>query len=1247
MATITAIQRKIAEMSPAAFQRLCDDYLAKMGYTGIVSLGTMDGAEKTTPGTPDTYFCIKDGKYVFAEYTTQRDGLANKIMEDLEKCVDESETGIPVGDISEIIYCHTSSNLAPKDDHRLKQFCEGHHIQLKLFGIDQVSYDICAVYRTMAREHLNLEIDTGQIQTAEDFIRQHDSDKLAAPLRTSFIAREEEIKRLEVACTENDVVIVTGPAGIGKTRLSLEFALKHAKENDERVFCIHSRSLPLFDDLQFYFEQPGKYFVVVDDANQISNINHVIDLVRYPRDGFSFKLLVTVRDYAIEKVKESLRGATKYKEIRIEKFKDDVIKKLIREEFEIIDDSYLSRITAIAEGNARLAMMAGKVAKKENRLSSINDASELLSEYYGPIISDTGLNTDKELTVTAGVAAFLGTFHLERMDPVWPVLSAEGVGKDAFFSGLIKLSELEVVEIYYDKAVRFSEQSFANYILKFVFCDKKAISLSRMIKAGFFHFRNRTMFAISSLMNVFRSEEVHEYVNSEINVIWNELKESDPKQFWAFMMSFYPVKPAETLSLLKSTIEESLCIIVPISELNTEKENHQSATDEIISVLCGFADTEYYEAALDLFFQYYLKRPDLYDQFFLAATSEFGVKPSSFDRGFTTQSIFFTKLLEYADNWNNELILIFFLDVAKEFLKLEYSPCESTRDGKGAIMYQISLIPCDGVTAYRSLIWSALKEIAKIGFQPDRLRSVIDSYGNSFSMRSSEVIRKEASLVADVVSAGLNPEDLDDCLIVKNVASLMERCGIYPDEFQCFLHSAPMEIYQTLEGPKITPGYHFENRFAEHEDGIKRLFDSADSRIDMFIQCFDIYHSVKTPKYHASVGLNLALYCLHDHPEEYCKAVQYSLSSGTSSGIDSLTATSRLFAFLTAEEVYSLIDRSVGGGAERNSWMYAYYHELPKESVDEVQLAGLYQFLQDKSDAEFQKMQSRDIFFLEKYRSCDPEVFPNASRIILEKQMYSQVVVSSYFTGLFNPYEQNPLDALEVFQGHIELLEDIYFFLLHHNANEDLEGDALMKIAETDPNFAQRLAYELLQEGRYWSLGEEIGERCSALYDLENYVDMLDGVVNEAIRIADYSFRVPPVIEAFITFPEKRKDRIEKRDAWLQHYVSDYAGERANMECLFEALLKESLGLRKSCITWFLEKNDNYDDFKSLPLLPSSFDAYGSFSPVYRGWIEFLESLLPIFQGIRFIEHKASILKRIKGIRKMIEDEEISNIIRG
>lgn len=74
------IQNAVLKLEGGAFQNLCDEFLNECGYNNIVSLGSKPGTNKTTSGTPDTYYCIdSNGKYIFIEYTTQQESIYNKI----------------------------------------------------------------------------------------------------------------------------------------------------------------------------------------------------------------------------------------------------------------------------------------------------------------------------------------------------------------------------------------------------------------------------------------------------------------------------------------------------------------------------------------------------------------------------------------------------------------------------------------------------------------------------------------------------------------------------------------------------------------------------------------------------------------------------------------------------------------------------------------------------------------------------------------------------------------------------------------------------------------------------------------------------------------------------------------------------------------------------------------------------------------------------------------------------------------
>lgn len=68
---------------------------------------------------------------------------------------------------------------------------------------------------------------------------------------------------------------------------------------------------------------------------------------------------------------------------------------------------------------------------------------------------------------------------------------------------------------------------------------------------------------------------------------------------------------------------------------------------------------------------------------------------------------------------------------------------------------------------------------------------------------------------------------------------------------------------------------------------------------------------------------------------------------------------------------------------------------------------------------------------------------------------------------------------------------------------------------------------------------------------------------------------------------------------------------------------------------------------KKIPLTPTSWSWSGSAVPMYSAWIEFLESLLPNFIGLKWIKHKNYIETKIDDLQKQIEAEQIDEILRG
>ena len=338
MASITDIKRRILELAPAPFQEFCDVFLSKKGYGAVHGYGMKSGTGNTTIGNPDTYFRKENGKYVFVVYTIQQTDVYSKIKEDIEKCFDSSKTGLDVSNIEEIVCCHTSSNLSAGADKKLHELCETKGIVLSIYGIDEIAVQVHNRYRSLAKNYLGLSIDTNQILTIEEFVIQCDANGMSAPLNTSFQFRNKEKEEIKKGLEKNSVVVVTGKAGVGKTRLVLETIDDFSRNKGYKLLCVKNNNLGLYEDLVSVTEQPGKYLFFIDDANELAELGQILAYITKGYLNYQVKIIVTVRDYAKASVIQEIKKFAIPKILEISSFTDDEIKYVVKQIKEVLGE---------------------------------------------------------------------------------------------------------------------------------------------------------------------------------------------------------------------------------------------------------------------------------------------------------------------------------------------------------------------------------------------------------------------------------------------------------------------------------------------------------------------------------------------------------------------------------------------------------------------------------------------------------------------------------------------------------------------------------------------------------------------------------------------------------------------------------------------------------------------------------------------------------------------------------------------
>ena len=715
MSKLTDIKYRIDQMDGGEFQNLCDEYLTCRGYTAQYALGMKVGTNKTAKGNPDTYFIDADGKYIFAMYTTQKDDFINKALADLEKCFDTSKTGVAPAILKEIVYCYTYGRLLAGEAQRLREYCEEHDTQVTLIGVDEIASDLYEKYPQLAKDFFGITVDTGQILTLQEFVRQCDANAMSAPLSTDFLFREEELESAKDKLCQNNVLVLTGPAGVGKTRLALEICRELSNETGITVLCVKNNGVEIYDDLVAAIELGKEYLVLVDDANELTELDLILSFI----SGGTFgnrtikKLILTVREYAKKQVVQSVFSVARPEILKIGLLKDSQIKQLVEKKYGIQNYRFLDRIALIADGNARLAMLAGKVAAEQDSLDAIQDATELYEHYYGRQL-DLIANSATWI-LSAGIMAFFHVLRLDALDRLYPVFQLADLTKEQFIADVHQLSQLELVDLCHNTAARMADQSFSNYLLKYIFVDTKRISLSQMIESCFFINKGKTIEACNILLNIFTEEKSQEYVEEQIESVWNRLW-PDVDKFIPFFRAFFPVKPTDTLVLLKNLIDTKEQRDFDIRAISLSRtKNEKDIDDDIIGILCAFALKEQFSTAVELLLCYYQKQPDLFEQVYTAFVREFGVNKDSKSFDYYTQKTAVTCLCNALEETPTEAMQLLFVCVAEEFLKFQFSKIESGQRNTFS-WYTLSLDACNSILTYRNTLLTHLCKLYNCGY---------------------------------------------------------------------------------------------------------------------------------------------------------------------------------------------------------------------------------------------------------------------------------------------------------------------------------------------------------------------------------------------------------------------------------------------------------------------------------------------------------------------------------------------------
>ncbi len=1255
MSKINQIQAELKSIDGGRFQKLCDVYLRQNPrYANLKSIGSVLGKDKTKKGVPDSLVTLPDGTFALAHYTTQESNLPGKLKGDFDSSFDEAHTGVPIDQAKEVVLCYNDT-LDTKDELSLLLEGRDRGVTVTFRDLEKIAYDLFDKYPGLAKEFLNVEVDSGQIVTPQEFVSQYGKSSFSTRLDTGFHFREEEIKSALAALETTDLMLITGGAGVGKSRFMLEVAHRYSTANEGwTVRCVFNRGVDLSQDLKIYFRRPGKYLILVDDANRLSGFEYILHLLHDQTAEVQVKIIATVRDYARERILEQAKPFGGGYEEPLKPFTDEQIRTLISEEEGIKNYHFANRIVSIARGNPRLAMMAAKLAIQHQSLDSIADVTSLYDEYFGSVRKSLEETGDERLIKVAGLVAFFRVVDRSNHEIMSAIADAFDIPPSAFWYMVEQLDRLELLDLYEQEVAKFADQVLATYLFYFAVFKGGALDFSLLLDRFFPHYRSLFIDALDPVINSLGAR-VEDQLRPHIDRKWKALQEEGREEdLIALIQAFWFVRQTETLLHIRQETAK-----LPVEEEESIEAldfSSSSAFEQIplLDLLGVFYGSHHFSTALELVLETFAKRPRSVGNVLRILKNYFGFRPESSLVEYAPQREVIDRLWMRADGGHNLLFAKLFLSIAAYYLRIQF---EVTKHKKMSVSWiSFELPPTPDLYHLRQSIWQHVFDLYGVPELQGEVLSLLRDFARSgYQVSGHEILSKDSEAVIPFLRNILDPADFKHSSQMHDYLDLLDREGVtYDPEVREGFTTRLTHLAALLNLQRYWRGS-IEGAEKRQEEELRRYVRdfSVDDYKEMLNECVEIARAARTSDSWAlQRGIEAVFTILEvEGPDVYIPVVTSYLEMGAPLGVNGYQVATALIKFTDVTAARDFISGKEYPDKQR--WLFAFFGSIPPDRVDHSHLEDLYDLYRTASPYDL----PNSFKLLERYISLDDRAVVRVVEILLSRtETEKELGFARHLGSLFNHYIVTAEELLSYFgPENVGLLKKAYLAARRAHDTSDYDGRVLSLILDCDRNFLREyinlLVETATEQERRWLNRLDDSRDFSFLWKRDDY----EWILRDAIEfLFELQQRKEMLVESFleIIFGTDRADKVEagivERQAGLAGRLIE---ERADEQPEFIHFIFGVVGgfpdeKRRELFAIFLSRNKRVEDFERLSFERRSGAIWGSSVPHDQKRLEFIESLLPLVEGLDFLDHKFYLEKWIEALRHAIEREKRRDFMR-
>jgi hypothetical protein len=1073
---ITAIEQALDRCSADKFANLSRSYLGYK-YHIVNATGFVVGKEKSKKGTPDNF--IPDGEsFIFNEVTTiNRTELVAKLKNDVKHCFTQKD--IPIHQISKLILiCNQEITTAIHKEILDYKNTFHNTASFELIGIDAFAQIIFRDYPAIARD-LGLPIDSGQILEMSDFITQYEKSKFATPLSNIFYNRKNELAEGLDFLKVSDYLLITGPAGIGKTKFSIQLASEFSKANPEYILkCIRNNNQLIWEDLKVQLVKDKKYLIVVDDANKLkSNLSAIIHFNNEFEEG-SLKIILTVRNYIRSEIESELKN---YAQIELRNFNKKELAAILQSPEFNITNYYTDKIFSISKGNPRIALMAAIAGIRD--VQKLNKASHILDEYFSS--ANKSIKDDKALLKVAGILSLFRSIDVANTNQIEEISSKFDVPTNTLIEKLSALVEHELANEF-QSTYKVADQILGEYIFYLVFIKNKDIPFKLLLDLYFDEHKISLMRLLNPIISNYGFDDIKQFIIVDINTKWNLLRH-DKDEAIRFLESFWFYLQTEALLFANEIINPLEAMDEEDIKFEIYKDNHiQSYDDKLITLLVNFHNVpDKFELALELLVKYGLSDPLVFTKVLKAFQQSFIYERFSYEQHYSSQIQLFNFLYSKADT-NPLLYSKIILFIAAKFLIDSYHFNEGG-DGRTIYFGQMNIVLTPEQKEFRTKLFAFIFYCYENKTLRDSVYEFFERHHYSHVQeREKRILVFDKKLVTAFFLANFTTDSFRETKIIKKYLRTYGWAKIrYRKELKNLLENKDFILWSGLDKRYEREMPYLEDyrsfRFKEYRELLNSL-ERISKYTDGSHSCLD---SIVGPV--SEIILDLGQRDFSLFIKVLTELMKYDFAGRLYFG--------RIISNLTySTEKISLLKSVFKTSKNESYYLMEMFTRVPKEYLTIQDYNHVLKVVADPDN--------KNVWVLDQLIRRMPEMAINASveipkvlAIIISK--IGKVDYINLHCDFFKIIHDN---YGEIFSENLQELEKIYLYFDEQGRHFDYDLEVLKIILSYNADFITDLLKYSLDEKDYLSRRDFDDNNFRKLWDLENSLIVFDNMINYLVK---------------------------------------------------------------------------------------------------------------------------------------------------